>query len=94
MRIPNMISTMNFANHSHAKIGAGTIMQEATPNMENLSSKWAPLKWVLILIKWICGLIHKFSGSNNLLSKNFFGFLPRLNYSGTLIFVLTQTIER
>ena len=71
MRIPNMISTMNFANHSHAKIGAGTIMQEATPNMENLSSKWAPLKWVLILIKWICGLIHKFSGSNNLLSKKF-----------------------
>ena len=53
------------------KIGAGTIMQEATINMGNLSSKWAPLKWDLILIKRICGLIHKFSCSINLFSTTF-----------------------
>ena len=31
-------------------IGSSTIMQEATPHVINLSSKWAPLKWDLILI--------------------------------------------
>ena len=61
MKIPNVISTRNFANPSHAKIGAGTIMQEATPNVGNLSSKWVPLKWDLISIKRIFGLIHIFS---------------------------------
>ena len=61
MRITNIISTRNFANPSHAKKGAGTIKQEAIPNVGNLSSKWAAPKWALILIKWICGLIHKFS---------------------------------
>ena len=56
---------------SHAKIGAGTIMQEATPNGANLSSKWVPLQWVLILIRRICGLFHKFSRSINLFSTTF-----------------------
>ena len=59
MKIPNMISTRNFANQSHAKIGAGTIMQEATPNVGNLSSKWLPLNWDLILIKRIFGFVVK-----------------------------------
>ena len=43
------------------KIGSGTIMQEASPNVIHLSLKWAPLKWDLVLIKQTCGLIHKFS---------------------------------
>ena len=51
MRIHNMISTRNFTNPSHAKIGAGTIMQEATSNEGNLSSKLVALKWDLISIK-------------------------------------------
>ena len=42
------------------KIGWGTIMQEATPNVIHLSSKWAPLKWNLILIKPSCSLVHTF----------------------------------
>ena len=69
MRIPNMISTRNFANPSHAKIGAGTV--KATLNVENLLSKWVPLKWDVILIKRICDLIHKLSHSINVLSKKF-----------------------
>ena len=67
MRMHNMISTRNFANPSHAKIGTGTIMQDATLNVGNLSSKRIALKWDLILIKWMCGLIHKFSRSIDLL---------------------------
>ena len=66
-----MISTRNFPNLTHAKIGAATIMQEATPNVGNLSSKWVPLKWDLILIKRICGLIHKFARSINVFSTTF-----------------------
>ena len=71
MRINNMISTRNFANPSHAKFGAGTIIQEPTPNVGNLSIKWVALKLNLILIKWICGLIHKFCRSINLLTTKF-----------------------
>ena len=61
MRIPDMITTRNFGKPSPAKIGAGTIMQEAIPNVRNLSSKWVPLKWDTILINRICGLIYKVS---------------------------------
>ena len=50
--------TRNFANPIHAKIGAATIMQEATPTVGNLLSKCIPLKWDSILIKRIYGLIH------------------------------------
>ena len=71
MRINDMISTSDFTNLIHAKIGAATIMQEVTPNVGNLSSKWVPLKWDLILIKRICCLIHKFSRSNNVFSTTF-----------------------
>ena len=71
MKIPNMISTWNFANPSHAKIEAGTIIQEATPNVGNLPSKWVPLKWALILTKRNFGLIHKLARSMNLLLKSF-----------------------
>ena len=53
MRISNIISTRNFANLSHAIIVAGTIMQEATPNVENLSSNWVQIKCDLSLIKQI-----------------------------------------
>ena len=66
-----MISTRNFANPIHAKIGAATIMQEATPNVENLLSKYVPLKWNSILIKRIYGLIHKLSRSINVFSTTF-----------------------
>ena len=66
-----MISTRNFTNTSHAKIAAGTIMQEATPNVGILSPKWVALNWDLISNKWICGLIHKFLCSINLLSTKF-----------------------
>ena len=53
------------------KIGADTIMQQATSNVWNVSSKWAPLKWDLIFIKRIYDLIHKFSRLINLFSKRF-----------------------
>ena len=66
-----MISTRNFANLIHAKIGAATIMQEATPNVGNLLSKCVPLKWDSILIKRIYGLIHNFSRSINVFSTTF-----------------------
>ena len=66
-----MICTRNVASTSHAKISVGTIMQEVTPNVGNLSSKWVPLKWDLILIKRIWGLIHTCSRSINLLSTKF-----------------------
>ena len=66
-----MISTRNFANPIHAKIGAATTMQEATPNVGNLLSKYVPLKWNSIFIKWIYGLIHKFSRSINVFSTMF-----------------------
>ena len=46
-------------------------MQETSPNVGNLSSKLATLKWDLILIKWICGLIHNFSHSTYLFSTTF-----------------------
>ena len=67
-----MISTRNFANPIHAKIGTATIMQEAIPNVENLLSKRGPLKWDSILIKRIYGLIQKFSRSINVFSTTFF----------------------
>ena len=41
------------------------------PNVGNLSSKLTPLKWNLILIKRICGLIHKFSRLINVFSTTF-----------------------
>ena len=44
----------------------------ATSNVGNLSSKLVPLKWDLILTKWICGLIHKFSRSINVFSTTFY----------------------
>ena len=66
-----MISTRNFTNQSLAIIGADAIMQEATPNVGNLSLKWTPLKWDLILIKRTCVLIHKFSRSINWSSTTF-----------------------
>ena len=66
-----MISTRNFANAIHANIGAATIMQEATPNVGNLSSKCVPLKWDSISIKRIYDLIHKFSLSINVFSTKF-----------------------
>ena len=62
-----MISTRNFANASHAKIGAGIVMQKATPNVGNLSSKWVPLKWDVLLLRRECDLIHKVSRSINVL---------------------------
>ena len=68
MRTSNIISTRNFANPSHAIIEAGTIMQEATPNVGNLSSNWILLKWGLSLIRQIYGLIHKLSRLINLFS--------------------------
>ena len=71
MRTNDMISTRNFANPIHTKIGAATIMQEATPNVGNLLSKCVPLKWDSILIKRIYGLIHKFSRSMNVFSTTF-----------------------
>ena len=66
-----MISTNNFTNSSHAKLRTGTIMQEITPNVGNLSSKWASLKWDLIWTKRVCGLFHKFPHSINLFSTRF-----------------------
>ena len=66
-----MIPSGNFANPSHAKIGAGSIMLEVTPNVAILFSKWVPIKWDLILIKRIYGLIRTFSGSINLFSTTF-----------------------
>ena len=69
MIIPKMVSTRNFANPIHAKIGAVTILQEATPNVGKLSLKWVPLNWDFIVIKRICGLIHMLSRSIYLLSK-------------------------
>ena len=71
MRTNDMISTRNFANAIRAKIGAATIMQEATPNVGNLLSKCVPLKWDSILIKRIYDLIHKFSRSINVFSTTF-----------------------
>ena len=53
------------------KIGASAIMQEATPNIRNLSSNLAPLKCDFVLIKRICGLIYKFSRSMDLFSTTF-----------------------
>ena len=58
MIIANMISVRNFAKTNHANIASGLVRQEASPNVINLASDWAPLKWVLILIKPACGLIH------------------------------------
>ena len=66
-----LISTRNFANPIHAKIGAATIMQEATPKVGNLLSKCVPPKWDSILTKRIYGLSHKFSRSINVLSTTF-----------------------
>ena len=66
-----MISTRNFAIPSNEKIGTGTIMQEATPNVGNLSSKLVPLKWDLISIKRIYGLIHNFPRSINCFKQRF-----------------------
>ena len=43
-------------------------MQEATPNVGNLSSNWILLKWGLSLIRQIYGLIHKLSRLINLFS--------------------------
>ena len=48
------------------------IMQTwATPNALNLSSKWEPQRWVLVLLQRKCGLIHKLFRSINLLSTTF-----------------------
>ena len=38
---------------------------------ESYHHKWAPLKWDIISVKRICGFIHKFSRSIDLLSKTF-----------------------
>ena len=72
MRTNYMISTRNFSNPIHAKIGAATIMQKATPNVGNFLSKCVPLKWDSILIKRIYGLVHTFSRSINAFSTTFF----------------------
>ena len=53
------------------KIGTDAIIPEATRHVGNLSSRWASLKWDLIFMKGIWGLIHKFSRSINLFSTTF-----------------------
>ena len=53
------------------KIAAGTNMQEGTLNMGNLSSKWRPLKWDLILINRLRGLIDNFPRLTDLFEQRF-----------------------
>ena len=92
--IANTIPTKKLAKTSHAKVWSGTIMQEATPNVINLSSKWAPLKWGLISIKPTCGLIHQFSLSIHFFNNVLFESYLLLGDSGTNTFALTEIIER
>ena len=46
-------------------------MQDATPNVAKLLSKWVLLKCDLILIRRICGLIHNSSHSTDLFATTF-----------------------
>ena len=71
MRTNDMISIRKFEYPIHAKIGAATIMQEATPNAGNILSKCVPLNWDSMLIERKYGLIHKYARSMNVFSTTF-----------------------
>ena len=68
-----------------------SLAQKAIQNARNLSSKWAPLKWGLALIKRKSGLIHRFLFRFICFQQRF--VLDLTEDSDIHIFAFTQTLE-